>query len=208
MKNLSLKSVLFTVVASTAMASGLAIAHQGGNANDSYVGAVGHHHIIDSQGDCVRTGSWVAADKTVECGAKIVKAEPAPPAPAPPADPVFETISLSAEALFDFDKSNLKPAGRKSLDGVISHINSKDDVQAIRVVGHTDSVGSDEYNQQLSLRRAASVKNYLAKGGIDTGIMTMSGMGESQPIADNKTAEGRAKNRRVDVSIGIKRQVK
>jgi len=206
MKKSYLKTVLLSAAASTAMASGLAIAHQGGNANDSYVGAVKHHHITDSQGDCVRTGSWVKSDMTVECGATIVKAEPAPPPP--PADPVFETISLSANALFDFDKAVLKPAGKESLDGVINRINSNGDVQAIKVVGHTDSVGSDEYNQKLSLRRAAAVKNYLAAGGINAGIMSVSGMGESQPVADNKTDEGRAKNRRVDVSIGIKRQVK
>lgn len=204
MKKSYLRTLLLSAVASTVMASGMAIAHQGGKANDSYVGAVGHHHIVDSQGDCVRTGSWVKTDMTVECGAEIKKAEPAPPPP--PADPVFETISLSANALFDFDKAVLKPAGRASLDAVIDRIKTTDDVQAIRVVGHTDSIGSDEYNQQLSLRRAAAVKNYLVNGGVNAGIMTVSGMGESQPVADNSTEAGRAKNRRVDVSIGIRRQ--
>ncbi len=204
MKKSYLKTVLLSAAAATAMASSLAIAHQGGTANDSYVGAVGHHHITDSQGDCVRTGSWVKADMTVECGAEVKKAEPAPPPP--PADPVFTTISLSANALFDFDKAVLKPAGKESLDAVINRIQNTDDIQAIRIVGHTDSVGSNEYNQQLSLRRAAAVKNYLVSGGVNAGIMTVSGMGESQPVADNKTAEGRTRNRRVDVSIGIKRQ--
>lgn len=206
MKKSSLKSVLLSAAASTAMASGLAIAHVDGEANDSYLGSIKHHMVTDSQGDCVRTGSWVKEDMTIWCGAEVKKAEPAPPPP--PAEPVFETISLSAGALFDFDKSDLKPAGKESLDAVINRINSNGDVQAIRIVGHTDSVGSDEYNQKLSLRRATAVKNYLAAGGINAGIMSVSGMGESQPVADNKTAEGRARNRRVDVSIGIKRQVK
>lgn len=183
-----------------------AIAHEAGIANDSYSGAAGGggHYITDSSGDCVRTGSWVVEDMTVDCGAEPPMAE-APPAPPPPAAPSYETMSLSANALFDFDKAVLKPEGKQALDAVGDKIQSKGaSVVDVDVIGHTDSIGSEEYNQQLSLRRATTVKDYIVSKGIDASIIDVSGKGESQPVADNSTNEGRAQNRRVDVSIGVK----
>ena len=182
-----------------------AFAHEAGIANDSYVGAAGGggHYITDSSGNCVRTGSWKVEDMTVDCGAEPVKV--ATPAPPPPAAPSYESMSLSASALFDFDKSVLKPAGKQALDEVGDKIQSKGaTVVDIDVVGHTDSIGTEEYNQALSLRRATSVKDYLVSKGVDPSIIDVSGKGETQPVADNSTKEGRAQNRRVDVSIGVK----
>lgn len=183
-----------------------AIAHEAGIANDSYVGAAGGggHYITDSSGNCVRTGSWKVEDMTVDCGAEPPKAE-APPAPPPPAAPTYESMSLNANALFDFDKATLKPEGKAALDAVGDKIQSKGaTVVDIDVVGHTDSIGSEEYNQALSLRRATSVKDYIVSKGVDPSIIDVSGKGESQPVADNSTKEGRAQNRRVEVRIGVK----
>ena len=182
-----------------------AIAHEAGTANDSYVGAAGGggHYITDSSGNCVRTGSWVVEDMTVDCGAEPV-AE-APPAPPPPAAPTYESMNLNASALFDFDKATLKPEGKASLDAVGDKIQSKGaTVVDVDVIGHTDSIGTEEYNQQLSLRRATSVKDYIVSKGVDASIIDVSGKGESQPVADNSTKEGRAQNRRVEVRIGVK----
>ena len=182
-----------------------AIAHEAGTANDSYVGAAGGggHYITDSSGNCVRTGSWVVEDMTVDCGAEPV-AE-APPAPPPPAAPTYESMSLSANALFDFDNAVLKPEGKAALDAVGDKIQSKGaTVVDVDVIGHTDSIGTEEYNQQLSLRRATSVKDYIVSKGVDASIIDVSGKGESQPVADNSTKEGRAQNRRVEVRIGVK----
>src|SRR5690606_25552381 len=78
----------------------------------------------------------------------------------------------------------------------------------ILIEGHTDSDGSDEYNQALSERRAASVKAYLAQQSVDPGRMTTVGYGEKQPVADNSTAAGRAKNRRVEVAIYANEELK
>ena len=184
-----------------------AIAHEAGKANDSYVGAAGGsgHYITDSSGNCVRTGSWTAEDMTVDCGAEPPKAAEAPPAPPPPAAPSYESLSLSANALFDFDSAVLKSEGKQALDAVGDKIQNKGaSVVDVDVIGHTDSVGSDEYNQQLSLRRATSVKDYLVSKGVDPSIIDVSGKGESQPVADNGSAEGRAQNRRVEVRIGVK----
>ena len=182
-----------------------AFAHQAGIANDSYVGAAGGggHYITDSSGNCVRTGSWKVEDMTVDCGAEPPKV--ATPAPPPPAAPSYESMSLSASALFDFDKAVLKPEGKQALDEVGDKITSKGaTVVDIDVVGHTDSIGTEEYNQALSLRRATSVKDYIVSKGVDPSIIDVSGKGESEPVADNSTKEGRAQNRRVEVKIGVK----
>ena len=69
----------------------------------------------------------------------------------------------------------------------------------VEIAGHTDSVGTDEYNMGLSLRRAESVRNYLVDKGIPADRLTIRGYGESQPVADNATAEGRFQNRRVEL---------
>lgn len=109
-------------------------------------------------------------------------------------------VRLSADTLFDFDKSVLKPEGKAELDTLVERIKGiKLDV--VIAVGHTDSIGTDAYNNRLSMRRADSVKAYLVSKGIDAKRIKTDGKGESQPIADNASAEGRAKNRRVDIEV-------
>jgi OOP family OmpA-OmpF porin len=107
-------------------------------------------------------------------------------------------MTLNADATFDFDKSDLKPAGKANLDRFMSGLAGAK-VSGITVVGHTDSVGTDAYNQKLSERRAASVANYLSSKGVPAAAIQASGKGESQPVADNGTKAGRAQNRRVEV---------
>ncbi len=102
--------------------------------------------------------------------------------------------------LFDFDKSAIKPDGAKILDRLIAFLNENSD-KKVELEGHTDSVGTEQYNQGLSERRTASVKDYLTKRGVDAGRISSRGFGETKPIADNKTAEGRAKNRRVEIKV-------
>jgi OOP family OmpA-OmpF porin len=112
---------------------------------------------------------------------------------------VERTIILD-NVLFDFDKTAVKPDGTKILDRLIAFLKENSD-KKVELEGHTDSVGTDQYNQNLSERRAASVKEYLTKRGVDTSRITTKGFGESKPIADNKTAEDRAKNRRVEIKV-------
>jgi OOP family OmpA-OmpF porin len=78
---------------------------------------------------------------------------------------------------------------------------AKVDVEMVIATGHTDSIGTDKYNQRLSDRRANTVKEYMVSKGIPAAKITTLGKGESQPVATNKTKEGRAKNRRVDIEF-------
>ncbi|KQN51534.1 hypothetical protein ASE98_22395 [Pseudomonas sp. Leaf48] len=122
---------------------------------------------------------------------------------AQPAEPVpVEVITLSdaGDVLFAFDQSDLTPTAKSQLDDLMGKLQDAS-VVSIKVVGHTDSVGSDEYNQGLSERRASSVADYLLSQGVAPNKLTSEGKGESQPVADNETDEGRAKNRRVELHI-------
>ena len=94
----------------------------------------------------------------------------------------------------------LKPEGRAKLDDLVSKM-SGINLEVIIAVGHTDSIGTDAYNQKLSVRRAEAVKTYLVGKGVEKNRVYTEGKGEKQPVADNKTAEGRAKNRRVEIEV-------
>ena len=136
-----------------------------------------------------------------------VVAMPAPVVVAAPAPaPVAEKVSFASEALFDFDQSTLKPQGKAALDQLLGQLTGMD-LEVIVTVGHTDAVGSDAYNQKLSQRRAEAVKAYLVAQGVETNRVYTEGKGETQPVADNTTAAGRAKNRRVTVEVVGTRKV-
>lgn len=111
-----------------------------------------------------------------------------------------EVITLPGDVLFAFNKSDLTPSAQSQLDALMGKLQGAD-VVSIKVIGHTDSVGSDTYNQALSERRASSVAAYLLSQGLDPNKLTSEGKGKSQPVADNDTEEGRAKNRRVELHI-------
>ena len=136
-----------------------------------------------------------------------VVAMPAPVVVAAPAPtPVAEKVSFASEALFDFDQSTLKPQGKAALDQLLGQLTGMD-LEVIVTVGHTDAVGPDAYNQKLSQRRAEAVKAYLVAKGVETNRVYTEGKGETQPVADNTTAAGRAKNRRVTVEVVGTRKV-
>ena len=102
--------------------------------------------------------------------------------------------------LFDFDKSNVKPEAAAILDRLVAFMNENKDKKAA-LAGHTDNIGTEAYNLKLSERRVNSVRDYVVKKGVDSGSISGQGFGESKPIADNKTKEGRAKNRRVEIKV-------
>ena len=162
----------------------------------------------NASGDCWRNASWTPATAAPGCGPapvapKAVEAPPAPkaaPAAPAPQTPAASKVTYAADAFFDFDKSTLKPAGKAKLDDLVGKVKGIN-LEVIIAVGHTDSVGSDAYNQKLSVKRAESVKAYLVSKGIEKNRIYTEGKGEKQPVADNKTNEGRAKNRRVEIEV-------
>ena len=121
-----------------------------------------------------------------------------PVEPAPQTEVI--TLSDAGNVLFDFDKSDLTPAAKAQLDTLMDKLRNAD-VVSIKVIGHTDSKGSDAYNQALSERRASSVAAYLLSQGLAPNKLTSEGRGETEPVADNATDEGRAQNRRVELHI-------
>jgi OmpA-OmpF porin, OOP family len=123
------------------------------------------------------------------------------PAPAPEKPkPVAEKVTFAADVLFDFDKAVIKPEGKSKLDDISNKVRGVN-LEVVIAIGHADSVGSDAYNQRLSIRRAESVKAYMVSKGIEPNRVYTEGKGEKQPVADNKTRDGRAKNRRVEIEV-------
>ena len=201
MKNVYRIGGLASSIAVGLLFANTVLADAGGTVNESYLGDAKHHYVRDSSGNCVRTSSWKAEDMTIDCGAEPPVVENVP---VPPPAPVYEKNTMAAEALFDHDKSTLKPAGQQALQDLGDTIKAKGArVVDIDVIGHTDSDGSEEYNQALSVRRAQSVKDYLVSEGVDPAIIDVSGQGELNPVVSNATKEGRAQNRRVDILVGV-----
>lgn len=138
-----------------------------------------------------------------------VKALPTPKptsktAAAPAATPVATGKKIVLRGVnFDFDKSNIRADARPILDEAIKTLKTEGTI-AIVCEGHTDSRGTDEYNQKLSLRRAHAVKDYLVKGGVPADRIKVEGLGESKPVASNDTDDGRAQNRRVELRVADK----
>lgn len=217
-----MKNLVKLVIAASAVASFSASAQQDIMANKPHSAYVQDGRGViarDPFGLCWRTGYWTPADAVPGCDAPLVK--PAPPAPAPapvvapapapkpmaPPAPTSEKVTFAADAFFDFDKSILKPEAKVKLDDMASKLKSIN-LEVVIAVGHTDSVGTDAYNQKLSIRRAEAVKSYLVSKGIEANRVYTEGKGKKQPVADNKTAAGRAKNRRVEIEVVGTRNLK
>ena len=167
----------------------------------------------NSTGLCWRAGSWTPAQAVCECDKDLMPKEacepaaPPPPPPPPPAAPVkpkpapvAEKVTLAADVLFDFDKAVLKNEGKAKLDDLAAKVKAIN-LEVVIAIGHTDSIGSDAYNQKLSVRRAESVKSYLVSKGVEPNRVYTEGKGKKQPVASNKTKDGRAKNRRVEIEV-------
>jgi OmpA-OmpF porin, OOP family len=219
MKKLSLLSL----VATAALVSAPAVFASGKNVpSDNWHNAQGIPWK-NAFGDCWRSATWTPATAAADCDGAIKAAAPAPapvpptrvvpntlpPAPAPGAAPVpppappavvAEKVTFAADAFFDFNKAVLKPEGKAKLDDLSDKVKGIN-LEVIIAVGHTDSIGGDAYNQKLSVKRSEAVKAYLISKGMEANRIYTEGKGEKQPVADNTTDAGRAKNRRVEIEV-------
>ena len=231
MKKLNMVAVLFASAALAAPFAAFSAAHSGGMpaSNDNWRSTDGTVWKNGTSELCWRDANWTPASADQACDGAIkpaapMAAKPAAPAVAPPAPPaaapapapvatpaapapapvaakpVSEKVTFAADAFFDFDKAVLKPEAKAKLDDLVGKTSAVA-LEVIIAVGHTDAVGTDGYNQQLSVKRSEAVKAYLVGKGIEKNRVYTEGKGEKQPVADNKTSEGRAKNRRVEIEV-------
>lgn len=146
--------------------------------------------VKSGTGLCWRTGYWTPSMANLECDPDLVAkpivapvAPVVPPTPAP--KPASKKITLSADALFDFDKATLRPEGEAKLTDLAKQ--SQDlNLEVIIAVGHTDRIGSDAYNQKLSEKRAAAVKTFLVGKGVEDKKVYTEGKGEKMPVTGTK----------------------
>jgi OOP family OmpA-OmpF porin len=205
------------VLASAALATAA-----GAQSVDNWRTSSGELAWKNSAGDlCWRGANWTPATAAAGCDGAIVAPKAAAPAPAPARAPVAAApapaaapvarpappppaaatkVTYAADTFFDFDKSVLKADGKAKLDDLAGKVKAIN-LEVIIAVGHTDSTGSDAYNQKLSVKRADAVKAYLITKGIEKNRVYTEGKGEKQPVADNKTNAGRSKNRRVEIEV-------
>ena len=224
MKKLNKVALLFASAVLAAGAQAGVPAADGGNTVNNWQNGTGEYVWKNgTQEYCWRDAVWTPATAAKGCdGALVPPTPPAPPmvtpmappppmakppAPPPPPPAAATKVTYAADAFFDFDKAVLKPEGKAKLDDLVGKVKAIN-LEVIIAVGHTDSVGSDAYNQSLSVRRAEAVKAYLVSKGIEKNRVYTEGKGEKQPVADNKTAEGRAKNRRVEIEVVGTRSLK
>ncbi|MBU3614088.1 OmpA family protein [Polynucleobacter sp. Latsch14-2] len=178
------------------LASVITVSASAAMASDNWTNGDGALVWKDATGTlCWRDSSWTPATASAGCdGALAAK-------PAAAAAGVSQSkITLQADTLYDFNKSDLKPEGKATLDKIAADLN-KIKLEVIIAVGNTDSVGTDAYNMALGQRRAQSVKAYLTSKGVDGSRIYTESKGKSNPVASNATAEGRAKNRRTDIEV-------
>lgn len=196
-------TVLATGIVAAMALSGQAFADQ--KPLSPYVFNSAGEPVMTPYGQCVHNGVGKVTPETaiMACDPDMI-AKPKEAAPAalvePPPAPEMKTVTLTADTYFDFDKYNLKPAGKEALDKLISEMGDMNSIAKIKVVGYTDSIGTEKYNIGLSERRANTVAKYLTAHNIPADKIETQGMGEADPVASNKTKEGRAKNRRVVVT--------
>jgi len=188
-------------------------------------------YLIDTRGnvvknnykECWKTGYWTPAMAIAECDPDLAKKEEpkaaAPAAPvAGPAPAAFAKITLQAETLFDFDKAVVRADGKKTLDTeVVAKMKQYPEVEVVLVSGHADRIGKEGYNQKLSERRAAAVKDYLVNQGIEAKRIETAAKGESEPVVacsdvkgkesgkNKKLVECLQPNRRVMVEVRVQK---
>ena len=191
------------------LGAGSALAH-GDNTGQANWHDTGGNFVRNTPGECWRASYWTPAQAVAECDPSLVakkeekKPDVAQKQDTVPARPLVPDlgpdrpalrVTIQAEALFDFNKSDLRATGKKTLDDeVVAQMKAHPEVEVLLVTGHADRIGSDQYNQKLSERRANAVKTYLVNQGVEDRRIEAVGKGESEPVVDCANVNG-AQNR-------------
>jgi OOP family OmpA-OmpF porin len=195
------------VMAASASAQSVPASRQA--TNDNWVNGTGEYVWMNGTNElCWRDAFWTPATANAKCDGALVAQAPTPPAPAPAAPAITsQKVTYSADTLFDFDKAVLKPAGKQALDDLASKIQGMN-TEVVVATGYTDRIGSDKYNDRLSLRRAQAVKAYLVSKGVPANKVYTEGKGKRNPVKEcagkKVTAALKAclqPNRRVEVEV-------
>ena len=172
---------------------------------EGYWGAKGDSVWRSGFGECVHTGFWSMDMAIVGCDGKVAEAAPEPAPPAPVAMP-----SMDAKVNFGFDRADLDATATAAIDNLVSQARSKGQIKSVMVTGHTDRIGTEDYNLNLSLRRAGAVGDYLSQNaGVDAQSIELAGKGESEPLVGCEGMRGAAlleclePNRRVELILDL-----
>jgi OmpA-OmpF porin, OOP family len=212
------KYVKLVIAASAVLACSAVFAQQKDIKSDNgYAQDSRGNVLMSGTGLCVHTGYWTPADVKVEgCDGYVAPPPPPPPvaqapapapAPAPKPAPVSEKVTFAADTTFDFNKAVLTNDGKSKLDDLASKLQGMN-LEVVIAVGHTDRIGSDAYNDKLSVKRAEAVKAYLVSKGIEANRVYTEGKGKRVPVKEcdkklsrKKAIECLAPNRRVEVEV-------
>jgi OOP family OmpA-OmpF porin len=196
------------VVAASASAQSVPASRQA--TNDNWVNGTGEYVWMNGTNElCWRDAFWTPATANAKCDGALVAQAPTPPAPAAPAAPAItsQKVTYQADSLFDFDKAVLKPEGKEKLDELATKVQGMD-LEVVVATGYTDKIGSDKYNDRLSLRRAQAVKAYLVSKGVPANKIYTEGKGKRNPVKTDCMQKNRkaliaclAPNRRVEVEV-------
>lgn len=173
------------VMAASASAQSVPASRQA--VNDNWVNGTGEWVWMNGTNElCWRDAFWTPATANAKCDGALVAQAPAP-APVAPVAPAItsQKITYQADALFDFDKATLKPLGKQKLDELSSKIQGMN-TEVVVATGYTDRIGSDKYNDRLSLRRAQAVKSYLVSKGVPANKIYTEGKGKRNPVTTGR----------------------
>lgn len=209
-----------SVVAMTTLAVA-GIVSAGDVAKEGYVTDSNNAVVRSGFGLCWHTGFWTSAMAIAECDPEFIEVAAVAQAPEKtPEMPDAVVITLQSDTLFEFDKSTIRAEGRKNLDDeVVAKMGEYPQIELVLVTGHTDRIGSEEYNHKLSQRRADAVKDYLVAQGIDAARIETAARGEAEPVVSCDEVQGKVSglnralveclkpNRRVEVEIKLQKPV-